>query len=348
MDLITKLKNNKAVWFLLSTVILVALVYFVDHRELAITLATSDLQFVALAIGSGLVTLLMWSIVWHRFFSMLEIPMPFQRSVTMLLAGFFLNALTPLGRFGGEPFIAHLIGSKTDATYQQALSSVSSADLSNAIPFITFGTLSVAYMAIFRTLEGMIADIAFLVIVLLFVTILVTYLLWFDGARSIVAYVNDTISFDQELGRFEAYVESGKERGKEVLERLQEVGNNPYRVLVTVLISHLAVLGHVGATYFSLQAVGIEPALHTVFLIVTLSGFLTFSPTPGSAGTLEAGFAALVAFFYPATSPATATSVAILYRVGTYLPGVIFGYIAFMSIKNITDFDVTEKIDEDV
>lgn len=346
MDRITKLKNNKAIWFLLSTVILVALVYFVDHRELAHILATSNLRFVTMAIGSGFFTLLMWSIVWHRFFSMLDIPMPFTRSVRMLLAGLFLNALTPLGRFGGEPFIAHLIESKTDATYQQALSSVSSADLSNAIPFITFGTLSVAYMGVFRTLEGIIADIAFLVIALLFVTILVTYLLWFDGARSIVGYVNQTISFDQEIGRFESYVESGKERGKEVLNHLKDVGDNPYQVLVTVLISHLAVLGHVGATFFSLQAVGIEPTLHTVFLIVTLSGFLTFSPTPGSAGTLEAGFAALVAFFY-APTPATATSVAILYRIGTYLPGVIFGYFALISIKSLTDIDIIEKTEQD-
>ena len=57
------------------------------------------------------------------------------------------------------------------------------------------------------------------------------------------------------------------------------------------------------------------------------------SPTPGSVGTFEAGFAGLLVLFFPVAG-ATATSIAILYRIGTYLPGVVFGYISLVSLNH--------------
>lgn len=329
-----RLRESKTVWFLISTAILGALIYVSDYREILKTFAEANVLYASIAIVFGCFTFLMWSVVWHRFFEILEMSMSYFESLRTLLAGFFLNALTPMGRFGGEPFIAHMIASRTEATYQQALSSVSSADLSNAIPFVSFGALSISYMAIFYTLEGVIATVALIFVIVVMLFVLVVYLFWFNGARHIVSYAGDSISFGSAFERWDEYIESGKERGKEVLNRLQGVGEQPKKVLLTVMISHLAVSGHVGATYFSFLAVGIQPDLVIVFMIVSLSAFLTFSPTPGSAGTLEAGLTILILAFYPGLSNATATSIAILYRISTYLPGVVLGYASFVTLKD--------------
>lgn len=328
----SNIKNSNLLWFTISTVLLFALIYFSDYREIIQVFKGSSPLFVFLSIISGLFTLLMWGLVWHRFFDILGLSIKLKKSLQLLLAGLFLNAMTPLGRFGGEPFIAHLIGRRTDATYQQALSSVSSADLSNAIPFATFGISSLGYVAIFSTLEGFIADISLIIISLTVSATIIVYLLWFNGARKIARFIDKINIFDINYGRWQPYIDSGKERGREILDRLEEVRKQPRKVFWTLCISHLAVMGHMGATYFALFAVGADPTLHTVFLIVSLSTVFTFSPTPGSAGTLEAGLAILILAFYP-VSIATATSVAIIYRVATYLPGVIFGYLSFVSLN---------------
>ena len=328
----SKLRNSNVLWFSVSTVILFLLIYFADYREIISVLRNASLFYVILSVLSGLFTLLMWGLVWDSFFDILGIPINLRKSIKLLLAGLFLNAMTPLGKFGGEPFVAHLIGRRTDATYQQALSSLSSADLSNAIPFATFGIASIGYLAVFSTLEGLIADIAIIMVSITVSALLIVYLLWFNGARKLVKIIGKVNVLEINYGRWQPYIDSGKERGREILDRLEEVRTQPKKVVLALCISHLAVMGHIGATYFGLMAVGLEPALHTVFLIVSLSSIFTFSPTPGSAGTIEAGLVILILAFYP-TSIATATSVAIIYRVATYLPGVIFGYLSFVSLN---------------
>lgn len=327
-----KLKNSNVLWFSVSTVILLALIYFADYREIIGVLRNADKLFVGLAIASGLFTILTWSIVWHRFFDIMNIEIGLGKSLQLLLSGLFLNAMTPLGKFGGEPFVAHFVGKNTGSTYQQALSSVSSADLSNAIPFATFGVSAIGYIAIFGTLEGLLADLALIVVSLTFSAAVIAYMLWFDGARKLAKLIAKAPVPDINYGRWRPYIDSGKERGNKLLDRLEEVRKKPRKVFITLCISHFAVLGHIAATYFALLAVGADPTLHTVFLIVSLSTVFTISPTPGSSGTLEAGLVILLLMFYP-VSAATATSVAIIYRVGTYLPGVIFGYISLVSLN---------------
>lgn len=335
------LRTKQLAWLLISTVILGALIYVSDPREFVDVLSRSDKRYVVIVILCGIYTLLMWSVVWHRFFKLLDIPLHFRQSVRLLLAGTFLNAITPLGRFGGEPFIATFVASRTDATTQQALSSVSSSDLSNALPFLTFGAFSIVYVIAFGQARDVVVDVAIWVGVLILFSVVVVYLLWFGGARSLLEYVGGLVSFRRGFGRWQSYVESGKRRGRELLVRMEEVGDNPRSVAVTLAISHLAVLGHIGAVYFALLAVGVDPVIQTVFVVVTLSAFLTFSPTPGSMGAFEAGFAGLIVVFFPVTT-ATATSVAILYRIGTFLPGLALGYISLLGLQG-ADLDNTRS-----
>jgi len=324
---------KRLLWYLVSTSILAGLVYVSDYREFMRVLFRSDLGYVALTIMCGCFTLLMWSIVWHRFFGLLDIRIRFRESLRLLLAGTFLNAVTPLGRFGGEPFVAHFISSRTDATFPQALSSVSSSDLSNAFPFVTFGAVAILYILVFGTVGSAVAEVVPLVVVLVVGSIVTIYLLWFGGIQSVFDYIDHVIPFTAEFGRWQPYVESLKQKGRKVLSRMRDIGDHPRKIVPTLLLSHVAVVGHIGAVYFSLLSVGVEPVAHTILLVVALSAILTFSPTPGSMGTFEAGFAGLIVLFFPVAG-ATATSIAILYRVGTYLPGVVFGYLSFVSLKN--------------
>lgn len=316
----------------MSTLIFGALIYVSGYREFVAAVSQADPRFVALAVLSGCFTLFIWSVVWSRFFHLLGLDVRFDRCLRLLLAGTFLNAVTPLGRVGGQPFVAHLVGRwEEDSTYQQALSAVSSADISNAFPFITLGMVSVVYMLYHQGLTGSAVKMTALFTVLVLMVVSMAYLLWFGGARAVAASVDAILSFERSFGRWDPYIRAGKDRGAELLARLQEVGQHPRSVSLTMIISHLAVTGQIGAAYLVLLAVGIDPVLHRVVLVVALSAFLTFSPTPGSAGAFEAGFAGLVAAFFSVGMP-TAVSVAVLYRIATYLPGVVLGYIGLLSL----------------
>ncbi|WP_268105643.1 lysylphosphatidylglycerol synthase domain-containing protein, partial [Natronomonas gomsonensis] len=94
-------RANRLLWYLIATGILAGLVYVSDYREFARVLLGSTPGYVALTVLCGCFTLLMWSVVWHRFFGLLEIRIRFRESLRLLLAGTFLNSITPLGRFGG-------------------------------------------------------------------------------------------------------------------------------------------------------------------------------------------------------------------------------------------------------
>lgn len=327
-------KRRQLLWFLLSTGILGMLIYFADYRGFIGVLLGAHLGYVALATVCGCFTLVVWSVVWHRFFRLLDINLRFQQSLKLLLAGTFLNAVTPLGRFGGEPFIAHLIARRTDATFPQALSSVSSSDLSNALPFVTFGTSAIVYIGLFGTVQNVVSNITLWVVLLIALSMLTIYLLWFGGIQDITTYFEGlgTAEWEWEFGRLQPYIETLTVRGQKLLSRMRVVGEHPREVLLTIFVSHIAVLGHIGAVYFALLSVDVEPVAQTILLVVALSAFLTFSPTPGGMGTFEAGFAGLIVVFFPVTG-ATATSIAILYRIGTYLPGVICGYISLLSLR---------------
>lgn len=334
-------RAKKIVWYVVATLIFGVLVYFANYHKIIDVLFASDLYYVSIAILFGLFTILMWSIVWYRFFGILELDISLRESIQLLLAGLFMNAVTPLGRFGGEPFMAHIIGKNTEANYQQALTGVTSADLSNAIPFATYGVLAIVYLAIFSTLEGFMADITLVMLSIVVFSLFIVYLLWFNGARYLIRLGHKLYPLEKEFGRLRPYIDSGKERGREVLDRLEEVGDQPRKVFWTICVSHLAVVGHLGAIYFAFKAVGVEPMLHSVLLIISLSTVLTFSPTPGSTGTIEAGLTLLIMAFYP-ISPATATSVAIIYRVATYLPNIFLGYIGLINLKS--DLELGSRI----
>jgi uncharacterized protein (TIRG00374 family) len=329
-------RRKKGIWFLISTVILGALIYVSDYNELISVVAESDLSYVLFAVASGCFTLFIWGSVWHQFFDYFEINVEFSRSLHLLLAGTFFNFVTPLGRFGGEPIVAHLISERTNSTYSQALSSVTSADLSNSLPFLTAAVVSVLYLALFEKPTLFTRNIVFIVLFFVIGWFLVIYLLWFGRIKLFSQYSHKIGQLVPTFGKLSPYIQLIKSKISTTITKMQKVGENPYKIFFILIISHLAILGHIGGLYFALLSVNVEPIPHAVFIIISLSTFLTFSPTPGSIGTFEAGFAGLLLIFFP-ISTATATAIAIVYRVGTYLPGLILGYLSIITLESIDE-----------
>jgi uncharacterized protein (TIRG00374 family) len=277
--------------------------------------------------------LLVWAWVWHRFFETVGIEATVSQTVRMFLTGNFLNSITPLGQFGGEPIMAYIVSETTDVEYEKTLACVISADVVNATPFFTFTLGGILYLGVFGSLRGPLVEIAALSVVLLGLLSLVAYLLWSDDRNLGAILVRLIDALEARLGRAESLFESVRESVEGIEKAFQKAGNDRRFLITTAAISHLAILAQIVSLYFVFRSLGLPTEFVPLYLIVNLSVIATLSPTPGGAGTYEAAFAGLTTLFY-SVDLATAVTAAVLFRLTTYWPGIPVGAVALLTLRD--------------
>jgi uncharacterized protein (TIRG00374 family) len=324
--------RKELVWFGVTGVLFALLLYFADLQKFVTSFRQADPTWFAAAFVVGFSSLLVWAWVWHRFFGELGIVSSPSRTVRMFLTGHFLNSITPLGQFGGEPIMAYIVSDTTGTDYERALAGVVSADILNAAPFFTFTLGGVLYLAIFESLNGIVLQVGVISIVLLVVGLVLAYLLWSDDSTLGEAITGVLAAIERRAGRAEGIVRGLKESVDNVEEAFQEAGNDPAFLLKTTAISHLAILAQIVSLYFVFLSIGVTPEFVPIYFIVNLSVIATLSPTPGGAGTYEAAFAGLVTVFF-SVDFATALTAAVLFRLTTYWPGLLVGYPSLLTLN---------------
>jgi len=329
------LGRRDLLWFGVSGAVLVALLYLADVGEFVASLRRADTSLFAAAVVVGFSSLLVWAWVWHRFFRTVGIGAPASRTVRMFLTGNFLNSITPLGQFGGEPIMAYIVAETTDADYETALACVVSADILNATPFFTFTLGGILYLGVVGSLQGPFVEIGALAVVLLALVSLVAYLLWSADGTLGAVLVRILEALEARLGRAESLFESAAESVVEIENAFREAGNDRRFLVTTAAVSHLAILAQIASLYLVFRSLGLPIALVPLYLIVNLSVIATLSPTPGGSGTYEAAFSGLVLLFFP-VELATAVTAAILFRLTTYWPGILVGAVAFLTLRGET------------
>lgn len=324
--------RNEALWFVVTGVLFALLLYFADAREVVASLGRADPSLFGVALAIGFSSLLVWALVWHRFFDTMGIESTPSRTVRMFLTGHFLNSITPLGQFGGEPIMAYIISDNTGTDYESALACVVSSDILNAAPFFTFTLGGLVYLSVFGSLSGFLVQIGALSVAILIAGGLIAYLLWSDDERFGRTVLGVVDAIERRVDRAESVFQSIRDGLHNIEESFQTVGNDRSALLKTALVSHLAILAQIVSLYFVFLSIGIEPDFVPLYFIVNLSVIATLSPTPGGAGTYEAAFAGLVTFFFP-VGLATAVTAAVLFRLTTYWPGLLAGYLSLLTLK---------------
>jgi uncharacterized protein (TIRG00374 family) len=328
-----QLKESKILWYGVSTLILIGLVYAADLGDVIDALQKVDPLYMAGAFFFGLSVFLVWGYIWHSFFKKMDINRDIFKSYKIFMAGHFMNSITPLGQLGGEPFMAYVISENTDSTYQTALSSVISADLINALPIIIYTSAAVIYLFFAGTAHSIVIKAAYLVIISLAMITVISYMIFTDG-KSLGNWIT---SFLELIGdrseRLKKYTDSLKERVAELRESFRQAAENPSHLVKMVAVAHLAMPTQFICLYLILLGLGVEPTLTGIILTIILAGFAMFSPTPGGSGTFEAAFSGLLLVFYPSIGLKTAVAAAILFRLTTYWPGIPIGYTALINLR---------------
>lgn len=342
MSLPIDVGRKQLLWFGVTGALFLLLLYFADVDEFLTSLVRADPSTFSVALVVGFSSLLVWAWVWHRFFGQMGIASTPSRTVRMFLTGHFLNSITPLGQFGGEPIMAYIVSDNTGTDYENALACVISADILNAAPFFTFTLGGVIYLSVIGSLNGLVLEVGVLSLLLLVVGGLVAYLLWSNDRSFGDTAITLLDAIERRVGRAESAFESLRAGIGNVEEAFQTAGDDPVFLLKTGFVSHLAILAQIVSLYFVLLSIGVDPEIVPLYFVVNLSVIATVSPTPGGSGTYEAAFAALVTFFYPVEF-ATGLTAAVLFRLTTYWPGLLAGHLSLLTLNEQPGQDVAER-----
>lgn len=326
---------EKALWFGVSTAIFAGLIYFADLGKFLDALASASLVLLVPAFVAGFSVFFVFGYTWHRFMRKVGIEVSYFESLKFFFAGQFMNSVTPLGQFGGEPFMAYIVQRNTGASYEKSLSTVFSADVVNAIPMLTFLLGGTAYLFLFSSLNSLIIQVIYAGIVLTGLGGLIVYLLWFK-AGSIESYILRLLRyFSGVIGRGESLVERAETRLQRMQNTFESIGENPRHLFQTAVVAHIYFVLQVICLYFVMLSFGVSTDFTPLYFIIAISSLANFAPTPGGSGAFEASMAAIM------SSPLllgidfeVAVAAAIIFRLTTYWPGLLVGYLSLLSVEN--------------
>jgi uncharacterized protein (TIRG00374 family) len=340
------MRDSKILWYGVSTAIIAGLIYFVDFNKFISAITSARPLPMALALISGFSVFAIWGYIWHSFFTTLEIETTLYKSYKMFMAGHFVNSITPLGQVGGEPFMAYIVSKNTGSSYERSLSSVMSSDIINAIPIVTYTAAGITYALLFRGMTGVMEQMIYFGAGVTIITSILIYLLWFDREklRSGVFFVLNAL--ESRFASKKDSFESIKDRIKLLEESFEEIGENPSHLIKVALISHLYLITQFVSLYFILLGLDTYLSFVGIYFTVILAGLAMFAPTPGGSGAFEAAFTGLLLFFYPSMDPSVAVAASILFRMTTYWPGILVGYISIIDLRRNRDFNIDKEVED--
>lgn len=326
--------DSKKLWFGFSTAVILLMIYLADvEKFLSAVSSANKLQLVP-AYLLGLSSFLVLSFVWYRFLKKVDSSINYFKTFKMFMAGHFMNAVTPLGQFGGEPFMAYIISKNTDTSYEEAFSTVFSADLVNSIPGFTFLIGGAVYLVFFGSVTDRILQIVGLGLVSAIVLALLLYLLWFKSGTVEKKILGLIERITQITGRGKKFLKAAEERLEEVEKSFETIGRDPKTLFSSIAFTHLTFIINTLIMFSLLTAVGVQsPNFTSIYFVLILSELANFTPTPGGSGTFEAAMATMITLFIGA-SFATGLVVAILFRTTNYWPGILIGYLSLNTLKN--------------
>jgi len=326
-------RYKRILWFGVSTAIIAGMLYFANFNRVLDSLRMMELIYTVPAFVFGLSVFGVWSYTWYSFFQRMDLDISFYQSFKMFMAGNFLNSITPLGQFGGEPLMAYIISDNTESNFEKAFSTVFSADIINTVPIFTFVLGGAAYMLVFSTsVNHLVLQTVYMALLATVVGGIIVYLLWFRAGfieSRLVTFSQKAASL---IGRGDSIV-SRIEKSMERLEKsFETVGEDPKHLFKVGIIAHIGFVFQLFCLYFLLLAVGVESDFTPLYFVLALSSLANFTPTPGGSGTFEAAMAGFLTFFVTIDF-ASALTVAIIFRLTTYWPGLLIGYLSLNTLE---------------
>jgi uncharacterized protein (TIRG00374 family) len=301
--------------FAVAAAVLFYLGYNVGWGEIIAQLAVADPWWVAVACLSTVTGLAAWGKAWQVVLRVAGVEESYRRLVVTYFAATFANYVTPLGQAGGEPFIAYVLSSDTDATYQDSLASVVTADLLNLLPFFNFAAVGMAWLLLQASLPENAETLAQGLVVMAVGVPGVVYVGWRHREGVEGAVLRAVAPVATRTGRIS--VESVRSRIDEFYEALERIADDPRSLVYALVFAYVGWVFFALPLYFGSLALGYEVGLLLVLFVVPASTLAGLAPTPGGSGAIEVVIGVLL-LALTALSQDQASALALVYRFASY------------------------------
>ena len=310
--------------FLVALAVIGLIAVSVGLDELTRVLSGAKLRWVAVGCLSTALCLVAWARAWKVVLGVVGIPVAFRRLVVTYYAATFANYVTPLGQAGGEPFIAYVLSRDTEASYEDSLASVVTADLLNLFPFFSFAGIGFAALLWQSSLPDQVRPLV----------------LGLAGmAAGVPLLAAGTWRFRFRLGRFVLRlaapvarrtklfsIESLRRRMGELNTSFERIAADPRALVRALFYSYVGWVFFALPLYFATLALDVPLSLLLVFFVVPASTLAGLVPSPGGLGGVEAALLVLLVAVAGLSQP-TAFAAALLYRVESYVFALVAGGI---------------------
>ena len=301
--------------FVVAAVLIYLLGVVVGWQKILSTLAGAEFEWLAIACVSTIVCLAAWGKAWQVVLSVLGIDVPYRKLIVTYFAATFANYVTPLGQAGGEPFIAYVLSKDTEASYEDSLASVVTADLLNLLPFFNFAALGLGFLLLQASLPEQAETLAQGLVILALGVPGLIYVGWRhrEGVEQFVLRAIEPVA--RRTARVS--VEGVRNRIDRFYVALERIASEPRKLLFAVGFSYAGWIFFALPLFFAGKTLGlpIDPLL--VLFIVPASTLAGLTPLPGGVGGVEIALVVLLVALTPlAGGPAAA--IALVYRVASY------------------------------
>ncbi|MFC4552164.1 MULTISPECIES: lysylphosphatidylglycerol synthase transmembrane domain-containing protein [Halorussus] len=278
-------------------------------------LEQAEYKWVAVACLSSVVGLLAWGRAWQIVLAELDVEVPYRRLSVTYLAATFANYVTPMGQAGGEPFIAYILSKDTEASYEDSLASVVTADLLNLLPFFNFAAIGLVYILLRTPMSEGVETLAQGLAVMAFGVPALVYVGWRrrKGVEKVVlSVVRPVTNYTDRIT-----VAGARRRIEEFYRSLERIAEEPRSLLHALVFSYIGWVFFAMPLYFSGLALDLPITLVLVLFIVPASTLAGLTPLPGGMAGVEAALVILLVALAPIPKgPALAAT--ILYRFASY------------------------------
>ena len=325
-DLFTRKRVVQAgAGFVIALAIIYLLAVGVGLDRLRGVLSRAQLRWVVAGCLSTALCLVAWARVWQIVLRVVGFDIGFRKLVVTFYAATFANYITPLGQAGGEPFIAYVLSRDTEASYEDSLASVVTAALLNLFPFFSFAGIGFAALLYDASLPDQVRPLALGLGAMAVGVPLFAVLGWRfrfrlgNAVLRVVSPVARRVRFVSPAGL--------RERLRDLNTAFERIADDPWALAHALAYAYLGWIFFALPLYFASLAIGAELTLLLVFFIVPASTLAGLVPSPGGLGGVEAALLVLLVGL-GGLGQAPALAAALLYRVESYVFGLVAGGIA--------------------
>jgi uncharacterized protein (TIRG00374 family) len=317
------------VGFAISVVILYLAAVFIGTQDLSAAFAGAKLRWLALGCLSTFVCLSAWGKAWQVVLEVAGIEESFRRLVVTYFAATFANYVTPLGQAGGEPFIAYVLSRDTEASYEDSLASVVTADLLNLLPFFTFAAVGMSWLLWQASLPTVVRPLAAGLLAMALGIPAITMVGWRWRQPLSRIFLRASAPVVSRAPRIT--IEDISERLHDLEAAFDRIAAEPRALVRALVFSYLGWVFFALPLFFAGRTVGIPIGPLLVLFIVPASTLAGLVPSPGGLGGVELALTGLLIGLV-GLGQADAYAVSLVYRIASYWFAILVGGIAALYV----------------